>query len=108
MAHDDAAVEPPKPNELDSVIGMRPRRPGDEFEVAVPSRSTICITGISPRAIASAQTTPSTAPAAAIRWPIVLLVELTCTRAVSSPNTARTAALSLRSFIGVDVPWALM
>jgi hypothetical protein len=62
--------------------------------------------GISPLAIASAQATTSTAPAAAIRCPIVLLVELTPTRATSSPNTTCVAALSLLSFIGVEVPCA--
>jgi hypothetical protein len=34
------------------------------------------------------------------------LVELTLTRMTSSPKTARVAALSLRSFIPVDVPCA--
>ena len=46
----------------------------------------------------------STAPAAAIRCPITLFVELTATRGTWEPNTARTAAHSLRSFIGVEVP----
>ena len=64
------------------------------------------LTGSVPVWIASAHTAASTAPAAAMRWPITLLVELTATRRKSSPNTARTAAHSLRSFIGVEVPCA--
>ena len=55
----------------------------------------------------SAQTAASTAPAAAIRWPMTLLVELTATTCASCARTPRrTAAHSLRSFIGVDVPCA--
>ena len=57
--------------------------------------------------IASAQRTASTAPAAAIRCPITLLVELTATRlAMSIRRRALSAAHSLRSFIGVEVPCA--
>ena len=42
----------------------------------------------------------------AIRCPMVLLVELTLARMTSSPNTTRVAAVSLRSFMPVDVPCA--
>ncbi len=94
--------DPPKPKELESVIRTRPRCgvPVTKLRSQSGSRSTrLALIGISPRAIASAHTTPSTAPAAAIRWPIVLLVELTRTRIASSPNTARMAAVSLRSFM---------
>ncbi len=62
--------------------------------------------GNAPCRIASAQTAASTAPAAAIRCPITLLVELTATRFAPAPNTTLTAAHSLRSFIGVEVPCA--
>jgi len=55
----------------------------------------------------SAQIAASTAPAAAIRWPVTLFVELTATWLRALPNTALTAAASLRSFIGVEVPCAL-
>ena len=40
--------------------------------------------------------------------PVELFVEDTLTRFAWSPKTAWIAALSLRSFIPVDVPWALM
>lgn len=49
----------------------------------------------------------SIAPAAAIRCPVRLFVELTAMRSAWAPKTARTAAHSLRSFIVVEVPWAL-
>ena len=56
--------------------------------------------------MASAHTPASTAPAAAIKWPMQLFVELTATRSMWLPITALNAAHSLRSFISVDVPWA--
>ena len=34
------------------------------------------------------------------------LVELTASRSAWSPNTSRIAAVSIRSFSGVEVPWA--
>jgi hypothetical protein len=37
---------------------------------------------------------------------MTLFVELTATVAVPEPKTARVAAHSLRSFMGVEVPWA--
>jgi hypothetical protein len=37
---------------------------------------------------------------------MLLLVELTRSRVTSLPNTARVAALSLRSFMAVEVPCA--
>ena len=42
--------------------------------------------------MASAHTAISTAPAAAIRWPITLLVELTATEPTRSPKTTFAAA----------------
>jgi len=49
----------------------------------------------------------SMAPAAEMVWPIIDFVELTRTAAARAPNTCLIAAVSTRSFIGVDVPWAL-
>jgi len=59
----------------------------DAFAFAVPvrllERWVRAIRTLGPvRAIASAHTATSTAPAPAIRWPIVLLVELTLSRSV--------------------------
>src|SRR5439155_203102 len=48
----------------------------------------------------------SIAPAAEIVWPIIDLVELMRSRAACGPKTALSAAVSTRSFIGVEVPWA--
>ena len=52
--------------------------------------------------------TNSTAPEAAIRWPIIDLFELIFSELACSPNTFTIAALSHLSLRGVDVPWALM
>ena len=58
-------------------------------------------------AIASAQTAPSTAPAAPSMWPVIDFVEDTATRcAISSPSTALIATVSLASFNCVEVPCA--
>ena len=57
--------------------------------------------------IASTVVASSIAPAAEIVWPIIDLVELTSNREASGPNTVLIAAVSTRSFIGVEVPWAL-
>ena len=58
--------------------------------------------------IASTQAIISTDPAAAIRWPIMLLIELMGMRGASSPKTRFTAAVSIESFSWVPVPWAEM
>jgi type IV secretory pathway VirJ component len=58
--------------------------------------------------IAGAEDTTCPAPAAAMRCPMQLLVELTATRSTWSPRTTRSAAHSLRSFMGVEVPCALI
>ena len=55
---------------------------------------------------ASTVVASSIAPAAEIVWPIMDLVELTRSRAASAPNTVLMAAVSTRSFIGVEVPCA--
>ena len=101
--------DPPKPSELDIAIRTRRRRGSSRTTSTSQSGSSsrrFALTGSVPCRIASAQTAASTAPAAAIRWPMTLFVELTATRFAPAPNTALTAAHSLRSFIGVDVPCA--
>ena len=49
----------------------------------------LAFTGAMPSRMASAHTPASTAPAAAIRWPMQLFVELTATRSMWLPITAR-------------------
>jgi hypothetical protein len=50
----------------------------------------------------------STEPAAAIKCPIIDLIELIGTLGAYSPKTALIATVSLPSFSRVPVPWALM
>ena len=50
----------------------------------------------------------STLPAAAIKWPIMLLVLEIGTRYAASPNVFLIASVSIESFTEVLVPWALM
>src|SRR5438132_542001 len=59
------------------------------------------------RRLVAAAVASSSAPAAEIVWPIIDLVELTSKREASGPNTVLIAAVSTRSFIGVEVPCAL-
>ena len=40
-------------------------------------------------------------------WPSIDLFEVTGMRAAASPNTAIRPIASMRSFSGVEVPWAL-
>jgi len=47
------------------------------------------------------------APAAAMVWPSIDLLELTATRRAWSPSTALMARVSVTSFCTVEVPWAL-
>ncbi len=63
--------------------------------------------GSTPRRSASTQVISSTAPAAAIRWPIMLLLLLTGVLQAASPNTFLMASDSTRSLTCVLVPWAL-
>ena len=54
------------------------------------------------------QAMASTAPAAPSMWPVMDLVELmVILRARSSPSAFLIASVSMRSFMGVPVPWAL-
>ena len=48
----------------------------------------------------------STAPAAPIVWPSIDLFDDTGTRFARSPSTRLIAAVSIGSFIAVEVPWA--
>jgi len=50
----------------------------------------------------------STAPAAPSRWPIADFVEEIGIVFACSPRAVFSAAVSARSLIGVEVPWALM
>ena len=60
-------------------------------------------------ASAIAEKTPSRPPAAPSVWPVIDLVELTISPLFAAlPKTFLIAALSAGSFIGVEVPWALI
>ena len=50
----------------------------------------------------------STAPAAPRRWPVMDLVELIATLYACLPKTDLMAKVSMASFRGVEVPWALI
>ncbi len=105
--------EPPKPNELDKVIRTRrsASRADDEIEIAVGVALAqvgidrqLAVIGSRARRRAT-----STAPAAAIRWPIELLVELTATsaRPVAEHRVDRRALAAVvhvgRRAVRVDV-----
>src|SRR5262250_2538424 len=64
--------------------------------------------GTTPLAITRLHTAASIAPAAPSRWPVIDLVEASITFCAYSPKTRLTAVVSVRSFGGVEVPWALM
>ena len=61
-----------------------------------------------PSRMARTQVMNSTLPAAAIRWPIMLLIELMGMSFAESPNRRLTALVSMESFSFVPVPCALM
>src|SRR5437870_6831210 len=103
-------LEPPKPKEFDKAarMGRRLDSRNTRFTWQLGSGlAKLALTGAIPSRMARAHTPASTAPAAAIRWPMQLLVELTATCSMREPMTVRKAAHSLRSFIKVEVPWAL-
>ena len=64
--------------------------------------------GITPSAIAFAMITPSIPPAAPRPCPVAPLVEDMYKSLALSPNKALIALVSTTSFVGVEVPWALM
>ncbi len=68
--------------------------------------SWLAVGGASPSRSASIEATASTAPAAAMRWPVTPLVDVT---GGGEPlKTLMMASASEASLSGVEVPWALM
>ena len=61
-----------------------------------------------PLRMVSRLNTASIVPAAVSVWPIIDLLEEIGMDPARSPNTVETASHSMRSFSGVEVPWALM
>ena len=64
--------------------------------------------GSLPSKMAMAVNAISTAPEAPRRWPIMDLVEETCSFLAWSPKTSLMALVSVLSLSSVLVPWALM
>ena len=83
-----------------------PRRVGNVVEVAL--RVGFIVGGSLLSRIARTHVISSTAPAAAMRWPIMLLMLLTGILYARSPNTCLIAIVSVESFSPVPVPCALM
>ena len=83
------------------------RNPGGrDFNIQVRDnvRGHQIVGGNALRLIASRQVMASTAPAAAIKCPIMLFVLETGTCSACSPNTCRQATVSTRSLTDVLVP----
>jgi hypothetical protein len=109
MAHDDTAVRATEAERVrhGNAHALPSRRTGDEVEIAVDvalheirvDRHFAAMDG--ERAYRDFD-----GAGGSDEVPIVLLVELTLTRMTSSPKTACVAAVSLRSFMPVDVPCA--
>src|SRR5262245_23075509 len=105
------ALVPPKPKEFDSTVSMVRRLVlcgTRSMAVATEGLSRLSVGGARLSLIASAEKIASTAPAAPSRWPIADLVEDIETFPAALPNRRSTAANSISSPIGVEVPWALI
>ena len=105
------ALVPPKPKEFDSTVSMVRRLAWcgtRSIAVTTEGLSRLSVGGATLSRIASAEKIASTAPAAPSRWPIAYLVEDIDTLPAAFPNRRSTAASSISSPIGVEVPWALI
>src|SRR5437667_12851808 len=105
------ALVPPNPNELDSTtsISRSLERCGTRsIGVSTDGLSKLMVGGATRSRMASTEKIASTAPAAPNRWPIDDLVDDIAIRPAALPTTRCTAASSISSPSGVEVPWALM
>src|SRR5262249_48305236 len=102
---------PREANELESTVSIVRRCAlcgTRSIAVATDGLSRLRVGGARLSLIDSAEKIASTAPAAPSRWPIADLVEDIETLPAALPNSLSTAASSISSPIGVEVPWALM
>src|SRR5215472_17286080 len=93
------ALVPPNPKEFEST---------GSIAVATEGLSRLSVGGARLSRMARAEKIASTAPAAPSRWPIADFVEDIETLPAALPNSLSTAASSISSPIGVEVPCALI
>ena len=109
-AEGDGRVVPAEPEAVgEGNLDLRLPGVRDVVQIALRVRSVrLMVGGSTPSHTASTVATPSTAPAAPTRCPVIDLVDETATRSAWSPRAARMALVSDGSPTGVEVPWALM
>src|SRR5436190_21773826 len=105
------ALVPPNPNEFDRTRSMS--RLFDwcgtrSMGVSTDGLSRLMVGGATRSRMARIEKIASTAPAAPNRRPGADLLEDMLTRPAALPSKRCTAASSISSPIGVEVPWALM
>src|SRR5262249_42837227 len=103
-----AALAPAKPDDVDSATRTSHRRASPCTRSRPAHSGSICrspaVGGTRPRAMTSAHSTASQAPAAPSVWPIAPLIEFTGT--AYAPNSRSNARASMASLNGVPVPCA--